>query len=51
MKEFIRDDLLYKAGRSGHGAFAINMEFAYEYYVFVHRKDYELASALVNRNQ
>lgn len=35
-------------GRASHGSFNINMEYAYEYYVFVHRKDYTLACTLLH---
>lgn len=33
--------------RSGVGS-GINMEYAYTYYLYVHRKDYDLACAVVN---
>lgn len=37
------------AGRAGHGSIGLNMDYAYQYYVYVHYKDYELARTLLNR--
>lgn len=38
------------SGRAGHESIGVNMEYAYQYYVYVHRLDYTQACALLNRN-
>lgn len=36
-------------GRAGHGSYGLNMDNAYQYYVYVHRLDYEHACTLLQR--
>lgn len=38
-------------GRETFGTFGRNLNFLYEYYVFVHKDDYEQACYMINQNK
>lgn len=37
--------------RERHGTIGMNMDFAYEYIIYVHKKDYDLAMHLIHHNR